>query len=104
MKQSADLTPEFNNTPQSMPLDERHPVTKERYEELRSQLSELRLVLELTPQGPVTSQVRFENDQRIAAEMAYIRSRLDKRRELKDRFNMAHDGPRGEHLYSRRKM
>lgn len=104
MKNAIDLTAEFNDAPQNAQLDEARTVTKERQEALKAQLSEPRLVLEFTPQGSVANDIRTDHDSRVAAEIAYIRSRLDKRRELKDRFNTAHDGHRGEHLPPRMKM
>lgn len=104
MKQSNDPTTEFNGESPGTPHQQLPPVTKERYEELKAQLSEPSLVVEYTPQGTLLNQIRTEHDQKIAAEMAYIQSRLDNRREIKDRFHMSHDGPRGEHLWPRRKM
>lgn len=106
MKQSSDLTSEFNPAPAiTLAPAESIPVTKQRHDELDAQLSQPHLTVELTPQGSVLNDIRSENDQRIAAELAYIQSRLDKRRNRAvDNFNMAHDGPRASHLWPRRKM
>jgi len=101
MKQSSDLSSEFNPAPAPA---ESMPVTKQRHDELEARLTQPHLTVELTPQGSLLNDIRAERDRRIAAEMAYIQSRLDKRREIKDRFHMAHDGPWGEHLKPRMKM
>ncbi len=106
MKQSSDLTSEFNSAPAITPAPaESIPVTKQRHDELDAQLSQPHLTVELTPQGSLFNEIRSENDRRIAAELEYIRVRLDRRRNRAvDNFHMAHDGPQGSSLRPRMKM
>ncbi len=75
------------------------PVSKQMIADLEKQLSEPVVVFEPTPQGEsIRRELRTENDQRIMAEIAEIRARLDKRRgNARDDFNMASDGWEGEH-------
>lgn len=103
MKQSDDLKPVFNNAvsdaPAAAPDLTPEPVSLKKIQGLLDQLSEPRLVLESTPMGTTSRVTRTENDQKILAEIADMRRRLEERRnKARDEFNMAHDGPMGRSL------
>lgn len=66
------------------------PVTKKRIDELHKLLSRPRLQCELTPMGPVTRQVRREEDRKILKEIEQTRTRLEARRNApKEAFQRA---------------
>jgi hypothetical protein len=84
--QSASKTP-------TLPKDVKwvaQPVSKKQIDDLHKLLSRPRLACELTPMGPVTRQVRHEEDQKILDKIEQTRQRLEMRRNAaKEAFERA---------------